>query len=117
MEIEIWACCYSEKADVSISFGTSVESIDGCAETLDVEWIYEGMSDSFWENHEEFELGISQAEALRNSDCSTHLFSHAVGREGRCKQITLACVRSVSATLGLSLLTACVLSLSKLLRL
>ena len=30
-----------------------------------------------------------------------HLFSHAVGREGRCKQITLACAHSVSATLGL----------------
>ena len=30
-----------------------------------------------------------------------HLFSHAVGREGRCKQITLVCARSVSATLGL----------------
>ena len=27
-----------------------------------------------------------------------HLFSCAVGREGYCKQITLACVRSVSAT-------------------
>ena len=30
-----------------------------------------------------------------------HLFNHAVGREGRCKQITLACAHSVSATLGL----------------
>ena len=46
-----------------------------------------------------------------------HLFSHAVGRAGRCKQITLACVCSVSATLGLPPLTACVLSLSTLLRL
>ena len=35
-----------------------------------------------------------------------HLFSHAVGREGRCKQITLACARSVSATLGMPLHTA-----------
>ena len=33
-----------------------------------------------------------------------HLFS-AVGREGRCKQITLASVCTVSATLGLPLLT------------
>ena len=33
-------------------------------------------------------------------------FSHAVGREGRCKQITLACAYSVSATLGLPLLMA-----------
>ena len=30
-----------------------------------------------------------------------HLFSHAVGREGHCKQITLVCARSASATLGL----------------
>ena len=37
--------------------------------------------------------------------------------EGHCKQITLACARSVSATLGLPLLMACVLSLSTLLRL
>ena len=29
-----------------------------------------------------------------------HLFSCAVGREGRCKQITLACVHSASATLA-----------------
>ena len=46
-----------------------------------------------------------------------HCFSRAVGRERRCKQITLACARSVSATLGLPPLTACVLSLSTLLRL
>ena len=32
---------------------------------------------------------------------SAHLFSHAVGREGRCKQITLACAHSALATLGL----------------
>ena len=68
MEIEIWACCYSEKADVSISFGTSVESFDGDLSSLDTEWIYEGMGDSFWENHEEFEAGIAQAEALQKSD-------------------------------------------------
>ena len=46
-----------------------------------------------------------------------HLFSRAVGREGHCKQITLVCAHSVSATLGLPSLTACVLSLSTLLRL
>ena len=33
------------------------------------------------------------------------MFSRAVGREGHCKQITLACARSVSATLGLPPLT------------
>ena len=46
-----------------------------------------------------------------------HLFSHAVGREERCKQITLACARSASATLGLPLLTVRVASLPTLLRL
>ena len=35
-----------------------------------------------------------------------HLFSRAVGREERCKQITLVCARSVLATLGLPPLTA-----------
>ena len=47
-------------------------------------------------------------------------FSHAVGREEYCKQITLVSVgsaRSVSATLGLPPLMACVLSQSTLLRL
>ena len=34
-----------------------------------------------------------------------HLFSCTVGREGHCKQITLACARSISATLGLPPLT------------
>ena len=48
------------------------------------------------------------------------MFSRAVGREGHCKQMSLACVgsaRSVSATLGLPPLTAGVLSQSTLLRL
>ena len=44
------------------------------------------------------------------------MFSGAVGREGRCKQITLACARSVSATLGLPPFTVCVLSWSTLFR-
>ena len=46
-----------------------------------------------------------------------HLLSRAVGREGRCKQITLACACSASATLGLPPLTVRVPSLSTLLRL
>ena len=48
---------------------------------------------------------------------TAHLFSRALGREEHCKQITLVCALSVSATLGLPLLTVCVLSLSTLLRL
>ena len=46
-----------------------------------------------------------------------HLFSHTVGREGCCKQITLACVRSISATLGLPPLMARAPSLPTQLRL
>lgn len=68
MEIEIWACCYSEKADVSISFGTSIDSSDGDLSYFDTDWIFAGMSDSFWENHEEFEAGIAQAEVMKNND-------------------------------------------------
>ena len=48
------------------------------------------------------------------------MFSRAVGREEHCKQILLACVgsaHSVSATLGLPALMACVLSQSVLLML
>ena len=48
------------------------------------------------------------------------MFNCAAGREEHCKQISLACVgsaRSVWATLGLPLLTACMLSRSTLLRL
>ena len=47
-----------------------------------------------------------------------HLFSRAVGREGHCKQISVACVgstHSVPATLGLPPLVECMLSLSTLL--
>ena len=32
--------------------------------------------------------------------CGAHLFSHSVGREGHCRQITPACVCSVSALLS-----------------
>ena len=48
------------------------------------------------------------------------MFSFAAGREEHCKQISLACVGSAHstwATLGLSPLTACVLSQSTLFRL
>ena len=73
MEIEIWACCYSEKADVSLSFGTSVKSIDCVFSSLDTEWLYDGIGDSFWEIHEEFEVGIAQAESMQKSDSTLTL--------------------------------------------
>ena len=46
-----------------------------------------------------------------------HLFRRALGREGHCKEITLACDRSVSATLDLPPLTARAPSLPTQLRL
>ena len=46
-----------------------------------------------------------------------HLFNHAVGREGSCKQITLVCTSSASATLGLPPLMVRAPSLPTLLRL
>ena len=68
MEIEIWACCYSEKTGTSISFGTSVEAIDSSFDATDIEWIDVGMSESFWENRWEFEAGIEQATILQSED-------------------------------------------------
>ena len=68
MEVEIWLYCYSEKADVSISFGMSVETVDGNFNVTDTEWISVGMSESFWENHWEFEPGIEQAMLLQKED-------------------------------------------------
>ena len=60
-DIEIMACCYSEKGDVSIDFGTSYSSEDGLLDHLDAEWIYTGMGESFWENIDEFKGGIEKA--------------------------------------------------------
>ena len=70
MELEILVCCYSRKADVLISFGATVGGANGAVDTSDSDWIYEGVSDSFWENHYEFEPGIAKAEAARMSDPS-----------------------------------------------
>ena len=64
MEIEIHACCYSDKADVAIGFGKSYESKSTKLSDAGYEWIFEGIGDSFWENHEEFEVGIAQAKML-----------------------------------------------------
>ena len=55
--------------------------------------------------------------AVMDTFFQLHLFSRAVGREGRCIQITLSCARSVSPALGLPLLTAHAPSLPTQLRL
>lgn len=63
-EREITAYCYSEKEDVSIGFGVSFNIAEESIETIGTDWIDEGISDSFWENHYEFELGIEKAKQL-----------------------------------------------------
>lgn len=62
--VEIFASCNSEKTDASIGFGTGFESATGGIDLEDTDWIFEGMGDSFWENHDEFEAGIQQAEVV-----------------------------------------------------
>ena len=68
MEINIWASCYSEKTDASISFGVTREIIDGTVNLSDTGWIYEGMGDSFWENYYEFEAGVAEANAMQDAN-------------------------------------------------
>lgn len=70
MEINIHACCYSEKADVTIGFGITFESENDDPSEAGCAWIFEGISDSFWENHEEFDEGIATARAIKNEDSS-----------------------------------------------
>lgn len=69
-EKEIWAYCYSEKEEVSIAFGTSFDPNEETIDLLDTAWIDEGISDSFWENHHEFEPGIEKAIDLLNKNNS-----------------------------------------------
>ena len=68
MEIYIQASCFSEKADVSIGFGISLDAADGSLPEIATDWISEGMSESFWENYQEFEDGIAEAERLQSND-------------------------------------------------
>jgi hypothetical protein len=55
------AYCYSEKTDVTIGFGISLDTDTETIESLGTEWIDIGLSESFWENHNEFEPGLEQA--------------------------------------------------------
>ena len=67
-EISIQAHCCSEKEDVGIGFGWGYESDNDSSYTKDTEWIYVGMSESFWENAFEFDAGIEKASKLMGSD-------------------------------------------------
>lgn len=69
-EIAVEVVCYSEKADASICCWIYIKSIDGDIQIADIGTIYEGLEESFWENHQEFEEGVAEAESLEenNSD-------------------------------------------------
>ena len=67
-EREISACCYSEKEGVGVSFGVSFDAEEDTIDTLDTEWIWVGMSESFWENYFEFEDSIEKAKQLMQND-------------------------------------------------
>ena len=62
METEVWVTCYSEKTDISISSGIYIDSADGSIDISDTGIIYEGLSESFWENYREFEEGVLRIE-------------------------------------------------------
>lgn len=68
METEVWVTCYSEKTDISISCGIYIDSADGSIDISDTGIIYEGLSESFWENYREFEEGVEQADFKQKSD-------------------------------------------------
>jgi len=67
-ECEISAYCYSQKENVGIGFGVTFNSDEESIDTLDTEWIDIGVSESFWENHFEFEPGIEKAKLLIRSN-------------------------------------------------
>ncbi len=59
---------YSEAEDVSLGFGISFDPETDSIESLGTDWILEGMTDSFWENYEEFEPGINKAKILEKQN-------------------------------------------------
>ena len=69
-EIEIGVECYSEKANISIWCGIYTESVDGHIRITDLRTIYEGLAESFWENYQEFEYGVAEAESLQENNAS-----------------------------------------------
>lgn len=71
-EIEIMAWCSSEKEPVSLGFGISYNPKDH-PDGLALDWIYEGIADSFWENYRDFEPGVDKAKQLLCNDPSMTL--------------------------------------------
>ena len=48
-------CCHSEAQDATVGFGVSFDADKANIYTIGTEWVSEGMLESFWENHFEFE--------------------------------------------------------------
>lgn len=67
-EKQLWICCFSDKEEVSISFGASIDSYDLANGNLDTDSIIESLSDSYWENCDEFENGKDKAKLLQKED-------------------------------------------------
>lgn len=67
-DVEISASCYSEKEDASVGFGISFDPEEKTLISLDLDWIDIGMSESFWENYQEFEPGVEKADNLRKTN-------------------------------------------------
>ena len=71
MEIMAWAYCCSDKTGDSIWCGTDVESEDGTTYNItDTGMLYATLEEAFWELCQEFEEGVSQANALQEEDSS-----------------------------------------------
>lgn len=68
METEVWVTCYSKITNLSISCGIYIDYVDGSIDVPDARMIYEGLSESFWENYQEFADGVEQADAMYEGD-------------------------------------------------
>ena len=72
-EIFVDVYCRSDKTGDWIGCGVYGESVDGNIDISDINYIYEGLGESFWELCGEFHEGLAQADALQEKDASlTH---------------------------------------------
>ena len=69
-EIVVDVECRSDKTGDWVGCGIYVEPIDGNIEISDINSIYEGLEESFWELCGEFHEGLAQADALQEKDAS-----------------------------------------------
>ncbi len=69
-EVELWIYCKSEKENASLGFGLEFDPEKDKNWREETDWIYEGISDSFMENFEEFYPGIQKAALCVKEDPS-----------------------------------------------